>query len=459
MHCTGNQWCIFLSHRPLHIGKNLILSTDPVWLLIHIDKDIEDINCMVNYSLADFSYDVVVVGAGPAGSIAAKYAAMAGARTLVIEEHAASGSPVQCTGLVSSKTLDVCDIKPGAWMYQKIKGAHIFSPDGSSISIGGEKVRAYVIDRTIFDRHLLQRAVEAGADVMMKTKAVSLGQGAGNTRGKEVLEVITNGKRFDISAGVVIGADGVQGSIARWSTLGQVRKVLSGVQIETAYDVENTDHVEVFLGSDVPGFFAWAVPVSENTARIGLCVDPAKTHLSAYEHLKRFLHTNPRMKERSGKGCYDMLVGCIPLGSQSRTAADGVIITGDAAGQVKPTSGGGVYMGALCAKIAGEVAVNAALSGDTSAGVLMEYDRRWREVVGKELAVGMQIHKVFGRLDDEDFNELMRFFGEPEVLELINTYGDIDHPSILVGKLLAKAKGMKLFGMFRVALKAMVGRE
>jgi len=251
--------------------------------MIQIDKNIEDINCTVNYSLADISYDVVVVGAGPAGSMAARHAALAGARTLVIEEHATSGSPVQCTGLVSSNTLNVCDIEPGIWVYRKIKGAHIYSPDGASISIGGDKVRAYVIDRKIFDRCLLQRAAEAGADVMMKTKAVGLrtrsglelrpglGLGLGNASGKKVLQVITNGKRFDISAGVVIGADGVQGSIARWSALGQVQKMLSGVQIETAYDVENTDHVEVFPGSDVPGFFAWAVPLSENTAR-GSCI-------------------------------------------------------------------------------------------------------------------------------------------------------------------------------------------
>lgn len=437
----------------------------------------------MNYSLSDISCDVVVVGAGPAGSIAARYATLAGAKTLVIEEHASAGSPVQCTGLVSCRTLDVCGIEQGAWVYRKIKGARIFSPDGSSISIGGEKVRAYVINRTVFDRHLLQCAAQAGADVMMKTKAVGLrqhpGPGTGTepgsvfisrpglrletvsdkARGKKVLEVINNGKRIDISARVVIGADGVQGSIARWSGLGQVQKVLSGVQIETAYDVEDTDYVEVFPGSDVPGFFAWAVPVNENTARIGLCVDPAKTDLNAYEHLKVFLHTNPRMKERLGKGCSDMLVGCIPLGPQSRTSTDGVIITGDAAGQVKPTSGGGVYMGALCARIAGEVAAKAALSGDSSAGALVEYDRRWREAVGKELAAGMRIHNVFARMGDEDLNEFIRFFGEPEVLELINTYGDIDHPSILFGKLLTKAKGKKLLGMFKVALRAMVGWE
>jgi digeranylgeranylglycerophospholipid reductase len=409
----------------------------------------------VRYLLTDVSYDVVVVGGGPAGSMSARYAAMKGVRTLLIEEHRAAGSPVQCTGLVSSKTLDVCGILPGPWVYQEVTGAHIFGPDGISVSIGGEKVRAYVVDRKIFDRSLLGQAAEAGAEIMIGTRAVGLH----DADGKKVLEVVNGGRKMRITAGVVIGADGVQGSISRWSGLGQVQKVLSGVQIETVYTVANADHVEVFVGSEVPGFFAWVVPVNTTTARIGLCVDPARTQLSAYEHLIQFLNRNPRMKERAGSGCSDLLVGCIPLGPQSCTVGDGVLITGDAAGQVKPTSGGGVYMGVLCAKIAGEVAAKAALSCDTSAGVLMEYDRRWREAVGRELDVGMRIHKVFGRLSDKDFKELIQFFGEPGVLDLINMYGDIDHPSVLMGKLMAKAKGKKLLGVFRVALRAIVVRE
>ncbi|HUW67640.1 MAG TPA: NAD(P)/FAD-dependent oxidoreductase [Candidatus Nanoarchaeia archaeon] len=397
-------------------------------------------------------YDVVVVGAGPAGSMAARYAARTGARTLIIEEHGAAGSPVQCTGLVSSKTLHECEVEPRGWIYQEIIGAHIFAPDGTSISIGGEKVRAYVIDRKIFDRALLEHASRAGAHIMMKTKAIGIIDSDNN----KVLKVLSNGTKLDISAKVIIGADGVQGSIARWSGLGQVQKVLSGIQIETAYDVVDTDHVEVFLGSDVPGFFAWAVPVNENTARIGLCIDPARTELSAYEHLKKFLHQNPRMQKRTVQNCSDILVKYIPLSPQSSTVTDGIIITGDAAGQVKPTSGGGVYMGAICAKIAGDVAGNAALEGETSGTRLREYDRLWREAVGRELSIGMRIHRVFGQLDDKDFNELMSFFKEPEVLELINTYGDIDHPSILIGKMATKAKAGHMLGAARIILKVMV---
>lgn len=403
--------------------------------------------------MTDLSYDVVVVGAGPAGSMAARYAARSGAKTLIIEEHMCAGSPLQCTGLVSSKTIDECEIKPGPWIYQSIKGAHIFPPDSSCISIGGEKTRAYVIDRKIFDRTLLEHSVEEGADIMMKTKALGLK----DHHGKKMLHLIHNGRKCNVTAKVVIGADGVQSNIARWSGLGQVQKVLSGVQIETGYDVRDTNIVEVFIGNNVPGFFAWSVPVNKDTARIGLCVDPSKTQLSAYEHLCRFMQTNPTIRERARPGCLDMIIGCIPLGPQPCTAADGVVITGDAAGQVKPTSGGGVYIGAICAKYAGEVAANAALFGNTSAQALMEYDRRWREAVGRELSIGMRMHNVLGRLNDDDLNELMGFFNEPGIIKIINQYGDIDHPSILLGKLITKAKGKRVFKVIKILLRMMIG--
>lgn len=406
---------------------------------------------MVRFRLIE--YDVAVVGAGPSGSIAARYAAGTGARTLIIEEHSAAGSPVQCTGLVSSATFEECEMSSGPWIYLEVKGARIYAPDGTGIHVGGDKVRAYVIDRKIFDRLLLKKAAEAGAHVRIRTKVLGLA----DSPGRKVLRVVTRGRVSEISARVIIGADGVQGSIGRWSGLGRVQKMLCGVQIETVYEVARTDQVEVFLGSDAPGFFAWAVPVNENTARIGLCIDPAITKLTAYEHLRLFLQSNPVMVKRAGPGCSDLLVGCIPLGPQPCTVTDGIILTGDAAGQVKPTSGGGVYMGAICAKIAGDVAGRAALEGDTSHSRLMEYDRLWREAVGRELGVGMRIHQAFGRLDDDDFNELTRFFGQPDVLELINAYGDMDHPSILAGKLLTKTKARYMLGVARAVLKVIMG--
>jgi len=403
--------------------------------------------------LTDLSYDVVVVGAGPAGSMAARYAARSGAKTLIIEEHTSAGSPLQCTGLISSKTIDECEIKQGPWIYQSIKGAHIFPPNNTCISIGGEKIRAYVIDRKIFDRTLLEHSIDEGANIMMKTKALGLQ----DHHDKKMLHLIHNGCKCNVTAKVVIGADGVQSNIARWSGLGQVRKVLSGVQIETGYDVMDTNMVDVFVGNNSPGFFAWSVPVSKDIARIGLCVDPSKTQLSAYEHLCRFMQTNLTIRERARPGCLDMVVGCIPLGPQPCTAANGVVITGDAAGQVKSTSGGGVYMGAICAKHAGEVAANAALSGNTSAQALMEYDRRWREAVGRELSMGMRMHNVLGRLNNDDLNELMGFFNEPGIIEIINQYGDIDHPSILLGKLITKARGKSVLKVTKVLLRMLIG--
>ncbi|MDI6859685.1 MAG: NAD(P)/FAD-dependent oxidoreductase, partial [Methanocellales archaeon] len=143
-----------------------------------------------------------------------------------------------------------------------------------------------------------------------------------------------------------------------------------------------------------------------------------------------------------------------PLGPLKRTVSNGIMIVGDAAGQVKPSSGGGIYTGTLCAKIAGEVAAAAVKEGDTSAKRLAEYEKRWRSAIGRELKIGMRINEVVSRLSDSDINELIGMLNDPEILSIISQYGDMDYPSAVVKKLiLAKPRLLRSLGVLTKAIK------
>jgi len=382
-------------------------------------------------------YDVVVVGAGPAGCLAAKYAAKNGAKTLIIEEHASIGSPVQCAGLLSTKAIDACEVSPDK-RFHPITGAFVYAPDGRRIGISGGGIKAYVVDRRLFDRTLAENALRSGAEILLRTRACGIA-----TRGnRRILHITIEGEPDEIEADVVIGADGIQSSIARWAGLGTFERVLCGAQVNTVYDFDCCDCVEIFPGSCAPGFFAWAIPYHES-ARIGLAVRPTVTtgsdsgpesrlisqsqSGSACWRLKRLLSEHRVVSRKCRSGMTGLVMGGIPIGVLQRTVADSVLITGDAAGQVKPTSGGGVYPGAVCAKIAGRVAADAIRDGDTSARRLSEYDKLWRVEIGRELAIGKRINKV---LDDD------------ELLDLITRYGDMDYPSVVLRKLLMNTKSV-----------------
>jgi len=131
-----------------------------------------------------------------------------------------------------------------------------------------------------------------------------------------------------------------------------------------------------------------------------------------------------------------LVVGGLPLGPPSSTVAEGLLAVGDVVGQVKPTSGGGIYPGLVSAKIAEEVAATAALEGDSSAKRLAEYERRWRKVLGRELSLGMKAHEMMGRMKDEDMDNLVCKMKDSEKLvQIIERYGDIDEPSLVMKKL------------------------
>jgi len=323
--------------------------------------------------------------------------------------------------------------------------------DGNCLPIDGKETKAYVISRKIFDRTLASMALEAGVDLWMSTRAVGL-ENAGD---KQVLSVIRNGVSLQLETKVVIGADGVRSGIARMAGLGQVRKILPGIQIEAPYRSADPSFVELFVGSQAPGFFGWAVPVSEEIARIGLAID-CENSQCALDYLEKLLRNNNHVASRYSRGMLDFVVGGIPLGPLSKTYAEGTLIVGDAAGQVKPTSGGGIYTGAACAKIAGEVAASAALENDTSADRLAEYDQRWRAKLGRELAIGMKIHDFMGGLDDTEMNELLASMNKPSILETITAYGDMDHPSIVIKKMLNPASSRHILGVFMAFAKAVL---
>src|SRR5690606_16222991 len=220
---------------------------------------------------------------------------------------------------------------------------------------------------------------------------------------------------------------------------------------------DDSDFVELFPGSSAPGFFAWTVPVNEKISRIGLALEPGLAWKNGPEekstliYLEKFLSSNPHVKSRYSGGMLDFVVGGIPIGPPERTVTDGILLAGDAAGQTKPTSGGGVYTGAYAAKIAGKVAAKAALEGDTSAGRLSEYDELWRKALGRELEIGMKIHDYMGKLEDRQLNDLIGSLNTPSILNTITEYGDMDHPSVLVRKLMFSGNSfrlMKAFGAF-----------
>ncbi|WP_406660968.1 NAD(P)/FAD-dependent oxidoreductase [Methanolobus sp. ZRKC3] len=396
-------------------------------------------------------YDVVVVGGGPIGSTAARYAAKNGATVLMVEDHAAIGSPVGCTGLLSKRALAECDVKPSDdFVFNKVRGAFIHPMNGAYLPIDGRETKAYVVSRKMFDRRLANMAAEQGVDICLNTRAT----GIEKSNGMQQVQIVREGIKQTIRSKVVIGADGVRSNIARMAGLGQVKKVLPGIQIEAPYRSQNPDFVELFVGSQAPGFFAWTVPVNEDVSRIGLAVDGSSE--SAIAELDRLLRTNKHLACGYGGGKLDIVMGGIPLGPLEKTYCDGTLIVGDAAGQVKPTSGGGIYTGAVCAKIAGEVAAKAALENDTSDKRLSEYEQRWRARIGKELAMGMKIHDFIGGLEDGELDELIGSMNDPAILETITHYGDMDHPSILIKKLLNPVNSRSLFRVFRAFTKAVL---
>jgi len=393
-------------------------------------------------------YDVVVVGAGPAGCMAAKYAAKSGASTLIIEKNREIGIPVHCAGLISKRAVEESELTGNrSFIRNRIRGAIIHSPNYEMQLEARED--AYAIMRERFDRALAKEAMNSGAEIVTGCKVVGIRLSGGELRIQTV--DTSKGKKEEMGAKVVIGADGVRAGVAKMTGMRIRRNLLSCAQVEGHYDSEGA-YAEVFAGREIaPGFFAWVIPLDDQIARIGLCIDKrfSSPHSTPFALLKRFL-SQPYVARRY-RGSYSYIGGAIPLAAglkrqktvkivKDRGKDRGILLVGDAAAQVKPITGGGVYYGLRCGKIAGEVAAEAASTGDMQ--VLRHYERRWRREIGKEIAFGIWVHRLRCVLGDDDFDRIFHALGRKR--RSIEEKGDMDYPSLILSEFIKEPGFIKL---------------
>jgi digeranylgeranylglycerophospholipid reductase len=395
------------------------------------------------------SVDALVVGAGPAGSTAAYHLARRGISTLVLEEHDRVGQPVQCAGLVSRRVLDLAGST--SMVRTSVRGASVFGPGLGSISFRAEAPRAFVIDRGALDVHLADRAARAGA--AFRT-GVRFDRRLAPIDGRQRVRVVeADGAPGEISARVVIGADGVSSAVARAYRLRRPVEILPAFEAEFPRSPGDADAVEVYLGRTfAPGLFGWWIPDGAGGARVGLAADADGT--SARTYFQRLLgHLGRRFGVELGNPTAYLVSG-IPIGDVPATHGPAVLLVGDAAAQVKPLSGGGIFTGMRCAEIAAGVAAAALARGDLSARALSAYERAWRAEFGEEFRRALYLRRVFARLSDPDLDALLGVLRDSELRATIVAFGDIDFPTHVVRQLLAESPS--LVRLFPKALGAWI---
>ena len=392
------------------------------------------------------AFDVVVVGAGPAGGLVAQHVANAGFRVASVEAHREVGEPVQCGGLVTPRVFDYVSCRDT--ILGKVHGAEICSPSGRRIRLDGHKTEAVVVDRAKFDRAIVADAVRAGAKTFLGTQA----QGAERVDGDIELVVDRDGDRMRLRTRLLIGCDGVRSDVAKWFGILRPKKILPGFEVEMIGVRSDPGFVQLFVGNAfAPGFFGWIIP-SGDTARVGLCVSQG----NAYDYLQRMLALPWVQAHVKGAQPLMYIAGGIPLGFPKRSHADNVMVVGDAACQAKATSGGGIFTALHCAALAAETAVAALEADDVSARFLHRYHRAWTKSIGKELRKDLAIHESFAKLTDDQFEELIELLDNPAILDLIERKGDIDFPS-KVGWALIREEP-RLLKYTGKALRAMIAR-
>ncbi|AEC51881.1 hypothetical protein PNA2_0965 [Pyrococcus sp. NA2] len=337
-------------------------------------------------------YDVLIIGGGPVGNYLASL--LAGKLEVAVVERKGSFGGKACTGIIGAENYEALGL-PEKAVLNAFNGAFFISR-AKVFEIHRNIPQAYLVDRKILERELAKRAMRRGAEYYLATTFI------GFKNGKAILQHLDS--RLEIEAKFYVGADGVNSSVAREIGAETRGEILKGWEVEVLGNFKR-DHVEVWVNKDInPEFFFWVAPINEEEARIGTFGD--------IESLANFL----RIRRIDPHRIVEIKSGAIIVGERRPWVRGNIAIVGDAALQIKPTTGGGIVFGAYCAKALAKAILNDNLES-------YERECSW---VREQVKFGLRVRKIFKSLPQEKIEEIFEVLGSDEVRKMIIEKADFD---------------------------------
>ncbi|MCS7115958.1 MAG: NAD(P)/FAD-dependent oxidoreductase [Nitrososphaerales archaeon] len=351
--------------------------------------------------------DVLVMGGGLTGLITAKEVAKRGFKVKVLEEDVEIGLPEKCAGLVSMKALSQLGILPKARIVQnRIERAILHAPSGLSLEIDARKQRIVVLDRSELDKELAYRAVSFGAEILLKTRVSHFNEL------ENLIQVKANGENY--TGRLLVDARGHPPNP-------KDKGLLNAARFEVYSRSFQRDTVEIFFDQRLsPGFFTWIVPYDDHLAKVGTAgigIDPFKSIESFLKNRKCAI---------LGKVGSTLIVS----GPSNHFVFNRVVRVGDAAGQTKPTTAGGIYTGGMGGILAGRALIEALDKDDTTR--LKMYEQEWFKMFGREFKVMLLMRRIFESLSNDQIDQIFKILDQSIINEIVLKSEFDYHSSTLV---------------------------
>jgi len=379
--------------------------------------------------------DILVVGAGPAGAVAAWQAKLAAPEldVVLLERDRAVGAPVRCAEGVGDAGLREFANPDGAdWVSRRITDVILESPDDTQVVLANSGI-GWILDRTRFDAYLAAQAAAAGAAVLVGAEATAMSR---NGDERWHVRVTERGREDLYRARIVIGADGVETMVGRWAGLDTrvpardmescAQYVLQGIDFNP-----NAIYLQ-FSNAIAPGGYAWIFPKGVGIANVGLGLVALKTN---GHNARQYLDDWVARRFPSGVRTGYTVGGVIVHTTIKKTYADGVLVAGDAAHMINPLSGGGINNAMKAGRLAGCTAAAALREHDTTERRLASYHKAWMEVLGEDHLKYYRLKQALEHMDDAFLNSLARTVNkvvpEKRTLGRILTHAMIKHPLLI----------------------------